>query len=103
MPSQWAHLYDARWRKYSAAYLRLNPDCVPCLRAGRRTPATLVHHKKPHRGDKRLFWYKENWQARCTTCHNDAQGPEKTGRAETYRGCDENGVPLDPGHHWRDG
>jgi 5-methylcytosine-specific restriction endonuclease McrA len=93
-------MYDARWQRARAAYLREHPLCVPCQEAGRTEPATVVHHKTPHRGDMLLFWDTDNWQGRCRTCHDDAAGPEATGRAETYRGCDLNGEPLDPKHRW---
>nr|WP_246414712.1 HNH endonuclease signature motif containing protein [Yoonia ponticola] len=35
-----------------------------------RGKATTVDHIKPHRGDKVLFWDKNNWQSLCTSCHN---------------------------------
>ncbi|WP_338036289.1 HNH endonuclease signature motif containing protein [Nitratireductor alexandrii] len=37
-------------------------------RCGR--PATVVHHVKPHRGDKRLFWDRSNWMPACQPCHD---------------------------------
>lgn len=103
MPSRYPHLYRTpRWRKERAEHLRAHPFCVPCSRAKRRTKATIVHHKTPHRGNETLFWDRTKWEGRCRTCHDDAEGPEKTGRRETYRGCDESGVPLDPRHPWND-
>jgi 5-methylcytosine-specific restriction endonuclease McrA len=99
-PSAARRGYTARWRRESAEFLRLNPMCAPCMRAGRRTKASVVHHKRPHRGNQRLFWDRANWEGRCTTCHADAQGPEATGRVETYRGAASDGIPLDPEHRW---
>lgn len=32
--------------------------------------ATVVDHIVPHRGDDRLFWDEENWQALCKNCHD---------------------------------
>jgi 5-methylcytosine-specific restriction endonuclease McrA len=29
-----------------------------------------VDHIIPHRGDKRLFWHRANWQPLCAPCHN---------------------------------
>ena len=48
--------YDARWRKARALVLQRNPLCAECGKAGRLTPATVVDHIIPHRGDKALFW-----------------------------------------------
>lgn len=60
--------------------------------------ATVVDHIKPHRGNQKLFWDKENWQSLCTKCHNSyKQRLEKSG-ADT--GCDASGMPLDTSHHW---
>jgi hypothetical protein len=51
----------------------------------------------PHRGDPVKFW-KGELQSLCETCHNAVkQAQEKTG---VLRGCDTDGIPLDPGHHW---
>ncbi|WP_327787027.1 hypothetical protein [Agrobacterium rubi] len=27
----------------------------------------------PHRGDKRLFWTRANWQPLCTPCHSSTK------------------------------
>lgn len=70
-------LYDRRWRRSRKLYLDKHPLCVECARAGKVTPATVVDHIIPHRGDIELFWDVDNWQALCTKCHN-----EKTGRGE---------------------
>jgi 5-methylcytosine-specific restriction protein A len=89
--------YGARWRRERAIYLRLHPLCVMCR--PRAVPARVVDHKVPHRGDQKLFWNHENWQSLCFTHHNShKQSFEKTG---VIRGCDENGVPIDPNHHWK--
>nr|WP_312862137.1 HNH endonuclease [Rhizobium sp. P32RR-XVIII] len=32
--------------------------------------ANVVDHRAPHRGDKRLFWSRSNWQPLCTPCHS---------------------------------
>jgi 5-methylcytosine-specific restriction enzyme A len=93
------NLYGRKWKAARAEFLRQNPWCVFCARRKVRTPATVVDHIQPHRGNLSLFWSRTNWQPACYTCHNAAkQSQEVTGRV---RGCDENGVPLDPGHHWR--
>lgn len=66
--------YDSRWRKARQMYLNRNPLCVMCREEGRLTPATVVDHIKPHRGDKTLFWDEDNWQSLCKQCHDKKTG-----------------------------
>lgn len=67
--------YGAKWRKARQLYLQAHPLCVTCLRRGNLSPATVVDHILPHRGNQTLFWDQENWQPLCKDCHD-----EKTGR-----------------------
>jgi 5-methylcytosine-specific restriction protein A len=69
--------YDGRWRKARALFLRKHPLCVGCLRAKRLTPATIIDHIVPHRGDERLFWDEANWQPLCARHHNEKTGSGK--------------------------
>jgi 5-methylcytosine-specific restriction protein A len=62
--------YDGKWRQARVGYLRKHPLCIECVTFGARTPATVVDHIVPHRGDKDLFWHSSNWQALCRRCHN---------------------------------
>lgn len=65
--------YDSKWDRERAAYLKAHPHCVMC-----GNPARVVDHKTPHRGDKRLFWSRSNWQALCFPCHSGTkQSQEK--------------------------
>ena len=66
--------YDSRWRKARAAFLQRNPLCNECMKHGRLTPATVVDHVIPHRGDQKLFWDEGNWQALCKSCHDRKTG-----------------------------
>lgn len=69
--------YDYRWEKARASYLRLHPICVMCHEAGIYTPANVVDHKVPHRGDMVLFWDRSNWQALCTPHHSSHKQREE--------------------------
>ncbi|WP_422101898.1 HNH endonuclease [Vreelandella sp.] len=90
--------YGYKWQKARVDYLRANPLCVFCQRRGRVTAATVVDHIKPHKGDLKLFWRRSNWQSLCKPCHdNDKQRLEKGG---ALPGCDADGMPADPHHHW---
>ena len=66
--------YDGKWRAARDRYLRRNPLCAECLKAGIITPATVVDHVVPHRGDKQLFWDEKNWQPLCKNCHDRKTG-----------------------------
>ena len=62
--------YDRRWRKARRAFLVKNPLCIECLEGGQVKEAIIVDHIIPHRGDKSLFWDKNNWQVLCKRCHD---------------------------------
>lgn len=61
---------DPKWVKASKAFLRDNPLCVDCAELGAVEAATDVDHKKPHKGCRKLFWDRRNWQALCHSCHS---------------------------------
>ena len=74
--------YGARWQKASKAWLYAHPLCqCPDCDEGRVrvTPATVVDHKIPHRGDMRLFWDPSNWQSMSKTCHDSKTAREDGG------------------------
>ena len=66
--------YDSRWRRARARFLKAHPLCAECQRQGRLTPAIVVDHILPHRGDERLFWDESNWQPLCKRCHDQKTG-----------------------------
>lgn len=62
--------YNRAWQKASKQYLTAHPLCVKCLEQGQFRKATVVDHIIPHRGDEKLFWDRENWQALCKEHHD---------------------------------
>jgi 5-methylcytosine-specific restriction protein A len=80
--------YDWRWQKYRIGFLKNNPLCVRCMRDQLVTPATIVDHITPHRGNEELFWNQTNHQALCKRCHDRKTATEDGGapRAATSRG-----------------
>lgn len=60
--------YNHDWRKARLEHLAAYPDCRMCA-----APATTVDHVIPHRGDRALFWNRQNWQSLCTRCHNSVK------------------------------
>lgn len=71
--------YDSRWRKYRAWYLKRHPLCRHCEEKGRLTPATVVDHIEPHKGDQQKFWDFKNHQGLCKPCH-DSKTAREDGR-----------------------
>ncbi len=78
-PSAYRRGYNTAWRKASKGYLTRHPFCVKCLSKGIHTPATVVDHIKPHKGNKTLFWDSNNWQALCKRCHDIKTATEDGG------------------------
>ena len=66
--------YDGKWRSARALFLKKNPLCAKCRETGKLTPATVVDHIIPHRGDPVLFWNRSNWQPLCKDCHDHKTG-----------------------------
>ena len=76
--------YTTAWQKAREAYLRAHPlcQCEDCDEGRKRlTPATVVDHKIPHKGDRKLFWDSSNWQAMAKPCHD-----RKTARESGFAG-----------------
>ena len=95
------HLYSYRWQKASKAFLAKHPLCeCPHCDGGRirTTLATVVDHKVPHRGDRGLFWDRDNWQPMGKACHDSYKA--RLERSGTVPGAGLDGVPVDPTHHW---
>lgn len=89
----------AAWHKLRAWRLRTEPLCRLCAAIGRIVPATIVDHVKPHKGNRQRFFNPDNTQSLCKACHDrHKQAQERNG---TLAGADVDGLPLDPGHHWR--
>lgn len=63
-------LYDGRWERASKRFRRRHPLCARCATLGRVSPAEVVDHVVPHRGDAGKFWDQDNWQPLCARCHN---------------------------------
>jgi 5-methylcytosine-specific restriction endonuclease McrA len=93
--------YGWRWQQARAGHLRSHPWCVRCERQGRKTPATVVDHRVPHRGDPRLFWDRANRDSLCAACHC---GPKQAIERRGYSNeVGPDGLPLDPQHPFNRG
>jgi 5-methylcytosine-specific restriction protein A len=61
-------IYGHRGRLLRRAYLAAHPlcECGDCT----CTPATIVHHRKPHHGDPALIYAWSNLQSLAKQCHD---------------------------------
>ncbi len=71
-PSASARGYDRKWTEARAEFLKVHRHCRRCGRL-----ASVVDHKRPHRGDQTLFWDRTNWQALCAHCHSSTKQREE--------------------------
>lgn len=62
---------------------------------GRLTPATIVDHIRPHKGDPALFWDPANHDSLCTPHHDATKQREEHGRRQAAVGTD--GWPEEAG------
>lgn len=97
----------ARWQRLRAQKLATDSlcQCDECKVLKRITPATVVDHIKDHKGDVLLFFDWANLRSMAKPCHDRktaATAGFNRGKANVaVRGCDKDGVPLDPDHPWR--
>ena len=85
---EYSKLYHTqRWIKQSNLFREKNPLCVACLQYGIITdcqgkdkngrPKGATDHIVPHKGNKRLFFDKTNWQTLCLMHHNQKSAKER--------------------------
>ncbi|MNY21286.1 HNH endonuclease [compost metagenome] len=76
--------YNSQWRKARKGFLLKHPLCKHCRDRDRLTEATVVDHIIPHKGDKELFWDRQNWQPLCKKCHDIKTATEDGGFGNGY-------------------
>lgn len=87
------HLYKTkRWRELREWQLLNFPWCEISLKQGRRVKATVVNHRKPHRGDPRLFFDPANLQSLSKGAHDGVIASRERGGGRTP--VDVNGFPI---------
>jgi 5-methylcytosine-specific restriction endonuclease McrA len=76
--------YKSReWQVCREAYLtKVGRLCEECMKAGRITPAVIVHHKveltENNIDDPSITINPQNLEAVCVQCHNDIHEKRKT-------------------------
>lgn len=83
-----------RWRAARmACFVRDGFTCQRCGRLEGDTSKLVCNHRKPHRGDARLFWDEDNHMTACKPCHDGPIQAEELaaerggGLTGTYRGA----------------
>jgi hypothetical protein len=72
--------------------------CERCLAEGRTVAATIVNHRRPHKGDWQLFIDPGNHESLCKPHHDgEVQSEERLGYA---KGCAADGQPRAANHPW---
>ena len=94
--TEYRRLYKtARWLRLRKSHLEREPLCVFCLITEDIEPATVVDHKKPHKGSLDLFYDPSNLQSLCAQHHNGAKQRIERGFRAVEIGLD--GYPIDIG------
>lgn len=87
-------LTSAAWRKLRRSVLASEPLCRMCTARGLTVPATDVDHRDNDPSNNDLV----NLQPLCHECHS--RKTHRDGGHNVRMGCDTDGKPLDPYHHW---
>lgn len=92
------------WKRLRLAHLSIEPMCRGCKDMGRLTRANTVDHITAISDGGHAFPGHDGLASYCPACHSakTARGNEAGAIRSTKprRGCDVNGWPLDPAHHW---
>ena len=89
------------WRHLAKRVRDEEPLCRMCRARGIVRPSEVVDHIVPHKGNKALFWDRENLQALCAPCHNAGKQTQERHGYSQAAGVD--GLPIDSLHPWNGG
>jgi 5-methylcytosine-specific restriction enzyme A len=88
-PEPWRRWYfTPQWRALRAAQLAREPLCRMCHDMGRQSPATVADHRRPHRGDRALFFDPANLDSLCRLHHDATKRRHERGRLTVALGVD---------------
>ena len=85
-----------RWQWTRADQLARHPLCAMCLPSV--TLATICDHADKDSKATEEGFFRGPFNSLCKTHHDSTRQREE--RRGYVIGCDESGLPLDPGHHW---
>lgn len=86
------------WLQARKAQLTEQPLCKRCKATGRTTPAAVVNHRQPHKGNWQQFIDPANHESTCAP-HHDTLIQREESRGHRI-GSDAEGRPVDPSHPW---
>jgi hypothetical protein len=94
------------WRKLRrAALTRDRYRCTICGVTVAKPGQATVDHVQPVRTHPHLALSLDNLRTLCrmhdNQSHREKRRAPGAAREERFGGCDANGTPLDPGHHWK--
>lgn len=94
----------AQWQSLRRAKLAESPLCEPCYARRKITVAVVVDHIAAITKGGDPFPALSGLSSMCARCHNikTRAFDTRTGK-RIIKGCDVNGYPLDPSHHWNQG
>lgn len=94
----------ARWQRLRKAKLSINPLCEPCDRRGRNVQAGHVDHIVSIASGGDAFPVMEGLMSMCASCHSvKTMAKDRAGgKGLAMKGCDADGLPLDPDHAFLD-
>lgn len=93
-------LNGATWAKLRRLVMGEQPLCSHCLQRGLIVTGNEVDHIDNDAGNN----LRSNLVNLCRACHSSKtqryEHYKRTGQWLPVKGCDVNGMPLDPNHHW---
>lgn len=98
---EYRKLYKLKaWERLRRRKLNDQPLCARHQARGKVKAATVVNHKVPHKGDRRLFFDYDNLESTCAECHDSIiQSEERLGYSKEIG---NDGWPIDSGHPFND-
>lgn len=90
----------ARWQRLRKAKLSEAPLCQTCQRRGRKVIAEHVDHVVAMAKGGPAFPTMDGLRSLCASCHSikTSAMDRRGGKGVAIKGCDVNGLPLDPDH-----
>lgn len=93
-PNRTLALNSAAWLRLRKLVITEQPLCAHCQRSGRIRPGNEVDHIDDDASNNE----RSNLVNLCRPCHSVKTQGDRHGHK--VKGCDVNGMPLDPNHHW---
>lgn len=90
----------ATWQRLRRLKLSEAPLCETCEDQGKITPALDVDHRVAIKAGGPAFPEIEGLRSLCHSCHSIKTNAldRRGGKGIAIKGCDVNGLPLDPAH-----